>query len=87
MDRSSSTQQPVSAVTLFAAGGCGSASDSRLSEHHPVSAANLSDGCNTITDSSFPSEPRRGQQRDTVINSSTPVPVGRCEIETPCGRL
>ena len=34
----SSTQQPVSAVTLFAAGDCESASDYSLSEQHPVSA-------------------------------------------------
>ena len=36
----SSTQQPVSAVTLFAAGDCGSVSDCSLSEQHPVSAEN-----------------------------------------------
>ena len=45
-----------------------------MSEQHPVSAENLSDGCHTITGSSFPSEPRCGQKRDTA--SSTAVPVG-----------
>ena len=70
----SSTQQPVSAVTLFAASDGGSVSDCSLSEQHPVNAENLSDGCNTITDSSSPSEPRRGQKRDTA--NSTAVPVG-----------
>ena len=73
LDCSSSTQQPVSAVTLFAAGDCGCVSDCRLSEHHPVSADNSSGGCNTITDSISPSEPRCGQKRDTA--SSTAVPV------------
>ena len=34
----------------------------------------MSDRCITITDSSSPSEPRRGQKRDTA--SSTAVPVG-----------
>ena len=34
----------------------------------------MSDECNTITDSSSPSEPRRGQKRDTA--SGTAVPVG-----------
>ena len=47
--------------------------DCNLSEQHPVSAKNLSDGCNTITDSSSLSEPRRGQ-KDTA--NSTAVPVG-----------
>ena len=74
ISESSSTQQPVSAVTLCAVGDCGSVSDCSLSEQHPVSAENLSDGCSTITDSSSPSEPRRGQKRDTA--SSTAVPVG-----------
>ena len=36
----SSIQQPVSDVTLFAAGDCGSVSDCSLSEQHPVSAEN-----------------------------------------------
>ena len=52
----SSTQQPVPAMTLFARGDCGSVPDCSLPEQHPVSAENLSDGCNTITDSSSPSE-------------------------------
>ena len=51
---------------MFAAGGCGCVSGCRLSEQHPVSAANLSDRCNTICDSSSPSKPRRGQKRDTA---------------------
>ena len=73
----SSTPQPVSAVTLFAAGDCGSVSDCSWSEQHPVSAENLSDGCYTITDSSSPSKPRRGQKRDTanslVLQHAVPV--------------
>ena len=71
----SSTQQPVSAVTLFAAGDCGSVSDCSLSEQHPVGAENLSDECNTITDSSSPSEPRRGQKRDTASSTAVPKSV------------
>ena len=70
----SSTQQPVSAMTLFARGDCGSVTDCSLPEQHPVSADSLSNGCNTITDGRSPSEPRRGQQRDTA--NSTAVPVG-----------
>ena len=39
-----------------------------------MSAVNLTHACNTITDSSSPSEPRCGRKRDTA--SSTTVPVG-----------
>ena len=64
----------MSAVTLFAAGDCGSVSGCRLSEQHPASAAYSTDGCHMITDSGSPSEPRCGQKKDTA--SSTVVPVG-----------
>ena len=65
--------------------------DCSLPEQHPVSAESLSDGCNTITDSSSPSSPRLGQQRDTA--NSTAVPVGArskrravdCDTAANCG--
>ena len=38
-----------------------------------MSAENFSDGCNTITDSSSPSEPRRGQKGDTANSTAVPV--------------
>ena len=64
----------MSAVNLSAARDCGRLSDCSLAEQHPMNAEDLSDGCTTITDSSSPSERRRGQKRDTA--TSTAVPVG-----------